>query len=129
MSLSLPIAVLVGVRTGRMLNQLHLHDMEEKISNLALEVLKEKIFNHLQILYQVYSETPQNIPTGVNFQATNITIMSMPIESMLLVVNSNFLVFSVSSNDMMVRGTITVESINSIQGSGPFSLLGECIRF
>ncbi|KAI5649643.1 hypothetical protein M9H77_35648 [Catharanthus roseus] len=69
MSLSLPIAVLVGVRAGRMLDQLHLHDMEEKISNLALEVLKEKIFNHLEILYQVYLETPQNIPTGVNFQA------------------------------------------------------------
>ncbi|KAH7511375.1 hypothetical protein FEM48_ZijujUnG0019200 [Ziziphus jujuba var. spinosa] len=69
--------------------------------------------------------------------------MSMPIESMLLAVNSNFLVFSVSSDDMMgqsfaslvptvaaaesaiglaifvitfrVRGTIAVESINSIQ--------------
>ncbi|KAM7274395.1 hypothetical protein ACFE04_029059 [Oxalis oulophora] len=75
---------------------------------------------------------------------------------MLLAVNSNFLVFSVSSDDMMgqsfaslvptvaaaesaiglaifvitfrVRGTIAVESINSIQGSGPFSL-GERIRF
>ncbi|KAL0429713.1 UNVERIFIED_CONTAM: DNA-directed RNA polymerase subunit beta [Sesamum radiatum] len=31
----------------------------------------------------------------------NIPIMSMPIESMLLAVNSNFLVFSVSSDDMM----------------------------
>lgn len=71
MSLSLPIAVLVGVRAGRMLDQLHLHDMEEKISNLALEVLKEKIFNHLEILYQVYLETPPNIPTGVNFQAVS----------------------------------------------------------
>ncbi|GJR55189.1 NADH dehydrogenase subunit 4L [Tanacetum coccineum] len=69
---------------------------------------------------------------------------------MLLAVNSNFLVFSVSSDDMMgqsfaslvptvaaaesaiglaifiitfrVRGTIAVESINSIQGPRPFSL-------
>ncbi|KAI5664324.1 hypothetical protein M9H77_23647 [Catharanthus roseus] len=77
----------------------------------------------------------------------------MPIESMLLAVNLNFLVFSVSSNDMMgqsfaslvltvaaaefaiglaifvitfrVRGTIAVESTNSIQGSGSFSSLGE----
>ena len=68
----------------------------------------------------------------------------MPIESMLLAVNSNFLVFSVSLDDMMgqlfallvltvaaaesaigsaifvntfrVRGTIAVESINCIQG-------------
>ena len=74
----------------------------------------------------------------------NIPIMLMPIESMLLAVNLNFLVFSVSSDDMMgqsfaslvstvaaaesaiglaifvitfrVRGTIAVESINSIQG-------------
>ncbi|CAK8533995.1 unnamed protein product [Lathyrus sativus] len=75
---------------------------------------------------------------------------------MLLAVNSNFLVFFVSSDDMMgqsfasmvsmvaaaesaiglaifvitfrVRGTIAVEFINSIQGSGPLSL-GERIRF
>ncbi|XP_049353846.1 ATP synthase protein MI25 [Lycium ferocissimum] len=87
---------------------------------------------------------------GILLNRRNIPIMSMPIESMLLAVNSNFLVFSVSSDDMMgqsfaslvptvaaaesaiglaifvitfrVRGTIAVESINSIQGSGPFSL-------
>nr|KAJ0211017.1 hypothetical protein LSAT_V11C400163560 [Lactuca sativa] len=73
----------------------------------------------------------------------------MPIESMLLAVNLNFLVFSVSSDDMMgqsfaslvptvaavesaiglaifvitfrVRGTIAVESINSIRGFIIFS--------
>ncbi|VFQ93872.1 unnamed protein product [Cuscuta campestris] len=82
---------------------------------------------------------------GILLNRRNIPIMSMPIESMLLAVNSNFLVFSVSSDDMMgqsfaslvptvaaaesaiglaifvitfrVRGTIAVESINSIQGS------------
>uniref|UniRef100_A0ACD5URL1 Uncharacterized protein n=1 Tax=Avena sativa TaxID=4498 RepID=A0ACD5URL1_AVESA len=70
--------------------------------------------------------------------------MSMPIESMLLAVSLNFLVFSVSFDDMIgqsfaslvptmaavesaiglaifvitfrVRGTIVVESINCIQG-------------
>ncbi|GKA09420.1 ATPase subunit 4 [Tanacetum coccineum] len=75
--------------------------------------------------------------------------MSMPIELMLLAVNSNFLVFSISSDDMMgqsfaslvpmvaaaesaiglaifvitfrVRGTIVVESINSIQVVPPES--------
>ncbi|CAA0813461.1 Heparanase-like protein 3 [Striga hermonthica] len=93
---------------------------------------------------------------GILLNRRNIPIMSMPIESMLLAVNSNFLVFSVSSDDMMgqsfaslvstvaaaesaiglaifvitfrVRGTIAVEFINSIQGSGPFSL-GEHILF
>ncbi|KAJ8534904.1 hypothetical protein K7X08_016632 [Anisodus acutangulus] len=93
---------------------------------------------------------------GILLNRQNIPIMSMPIESMLLAVNLNFLVFSVSSDDMMgqlfaslvptvaaaesaiglaifvitfrVRGTIAVESINRIQGSGLFSL-GERIRF
>lgn len=81
---------------------------------------------------------------GILLNRRNIPIMSMPMESMLLAVNSNFLVFSVSSDDMMgqsfaslvptvaaaesaiglaifvltfrVRGTIAVEFINSIQG-------------
>ncbi|KAI3668795.1 hypothetical protein L1987_88175 [Smallanthus sonchifolius] len=38
---------------------------------------------------------------GILLNRRNIPIMSMPIESMLLAVNSNFLVFSVSSDDMM----------------------------
>ncbi|XP_054789304.1 ATP synthase protein MI25-like [Prosopis cineraria] len=87
---------------------------------------------------------------GILLNRRNILIMLMPIELMLLAVNLNFLVFSVSSDDMMgqvfaslvptvaaaesaiglaifvitfrVRGTIAVEFINSIQGSGPFSL-------
>ncbi|KAL5064337.1 hypothetical protein RYX36_026074 [Vicia faba] len=86
---------------------------------------------------------------GIFLNRQNIHIMSMPIESMLLTVNSNFLVFSVSSDDMMgksfaslvstveaaesaiglaifvitfrVRGTIAVEFINSIQGFIIFS--------
>ncbi|KAH7511457.1 hypothetical protein FEM48_ZijujUnG0014500 [Ziziphus jujuba var. spinosa] len=38
---------------------------------------------------------------GILLNKRNIPIMSMPIESMLLAVNSNFLVFSVSLDDMM----------------------------
>ncbi|KAF5780540.1 putative NADH:ubiquinone reductase (H(+)-translocating) [Helianthus annuus] len=38
---------------------------------------------------------------GILLNTRNIPIMSMPIESMLLAVNLNFLVFSVSSDDMM----------------------------
>ncbi|CAN1196342.1 NADH-ubiquinone oxidoreductase chain 4L [Linum perenne] len=38
---------------------------------------------------------------GILLNRRNIPIMSMPIESMLLAVNLNFLVFSVSSDDMM----------------------------
>ncbi|KAI3842483.1 hypothetical protein MKX03_035090 [Papaver bracteatum] len=69
---------------------------------------------------------------GILLNRRNIPIMSMPIETMLLEVNVNFLVFSVSLDDMMaaesaiglaifvitfrVRRTIAVEFINSIQG-------------
>ncbi|KAI3882074.1 hypothetical protein MKX03_006284 [Papaver bracteatum] len=81
---------------------------------------------------------------GILLNRRNIPIMSMPIESMLLTVNVNFLIFSVSSDNMKgqlfsslvptkaaaesaiglsifviafrVRGIIAVEFINSIQG-------------
>lgn len=81
---------------------------------------------------------------GILLNRRNLPIMSMSIESMFLAVNSNFLVFSVSLDDMMgqsfaslvptvaaaesaigsaifvltfrVRGTIAVESLNCIQG-------------
>lgn len=81
---------------------------------------------------------------GILLNRRNLPIMSMSIESMFLAVNSNFLVFSVSLDDMMgqsfaslvptvaaaesaigsaifvltfrVRGTIAVESRNCIQG-------------
>lgn len=81
---------------------------------------------------------------GILLNRRNLPIMSMSIESMFLAVNSNFLVFSVSLDDMMgqsfallvptvaaaesaigsaifvltfrVRGTLAVESINCIQG-------------
>ncbi|KAJ0728266.1 putative NADH:ubiquinone reductase (H(+)-translocating) [Helianthus annuus] len=45
---------------------------------------------------------------GILLNRRNIPIMSMPIESMLLAVNSNFLVFSVSSNDIMGQSFASV---------------------
>ncbi|CAN6445327.1 unnamed protein product [Victoria cruziana] len=81
---------------------------------------------------------------GILLNRRNILIMLMPIESMLLAVNSNFLVFSISLDDMTgqsfaslvptveaaksaigsailvitfrIRGTIAVESINFMKG-------------
>jgi NADH-ubiquinone oxidoreductase chain 4L len=38
---------------------------------------------------------------GILLNRRNIPIMSMPIEPILLAVDSNFLVFSISSDDMM----------------------------
>ncbi|CAE5978977.1 unnamed protein product [Arabidopsis arenosa] len=48
-----------------------------------------------------YGRTAGTCIRGILLNRRNIPIMSMPIESMLLAVNSNFLVFSVSSDDMM----------------------------
>ncbi|KAM3304175.1 hypothetical protein P3S67_015207 [Capsicum chacoense] len=45
---------------------------------------------------------------GILLNRRNIPIMSMTIESMLLVVNSNFLVFSVSSDDMIGQSFASV---------------------
>ncbi|KAI5382403.1 hypothetical protein KIW84_MT0052 (mitochondrion) [Lathyrus oleraceus] len=114
----------------------HLHHDSESLEQL-LTILKNLTELGLQSI------------RGILLNRRNIPIMSMPIESMLLAVNSNFLVFSVSSDDMMgqsfaslvstvaaaesaiglaifvitfrVRGTIAVEFINSIQGFIIFS--------
>ncbi|KAK8548998.1 hypothetical protein V6N12_061898 [Hibiscus sabdariffa] len=70
MGLALPLAILVAVRAGKIpaLNSLN---MEEEITNLTLEVLKEEIVNHLFILYEVYRDTTPmgdgDLPEGVNF--------------------------------------------------------------
>ena len=88
---------------------------------------------------------------GIFLNRRNITIMSMPIESMLLAVNLNFLVFPVYPDDMMgqlfalsvltvaaaesaigsaipvitfrIRRTIAVESINCMKGRAALIIL------
>nr|BDC46232.1 NADH dehydrogenase subunit 4L [Zamia furfuracea] len=88
---------------------------------------------------------------GIFLNRRNIIIMPMSIESMLLAVNSNFLVFPVYPDDMMgqlfalsvltvaaaesaigsaipvitfrIRGTIAVESINCMKGQAALILL------
>nr|BDG69855.1 NADH dehydrogenase subunit 4L [Pseudotsuga sinensis var. wilsoniana] len=88
---------------------------------------------------------------GIFLNRRNITIMSMPIESMLLAVNSNFSVFPVYPDDMMgqlfalsvltvaaaesaigsaipvitfrIRRTIAVESINRMKGRAALILI------
>lgn len=44
MALALPVAILVGVRAGRMMNSLN---YETQIRDLAIDVVKEKIVNQL----------------------------------------------------------------------------------
>lgn len=70
MGLALPVAILVAVSAGRMIHQMNSLNMETKIKNLAVDVIKEKIVDQLEIVFQVYKDTTTtaNLPTGVNLQ-------------------------------------------------------------
>ncbi|KAH0759647.1 hypothetical protein KY290_023140 [Solanum tuberosum] len=137
----------------RALDQLELAKIKEQKDRLAEQISplieSEKARLVRRLWHHNLGELPSPSIRGILLNRRNIPIMSMPIESMLLAVNSNFLVFSVSSDDMMgqsfaslvptvaaaesaiglaifvitfrVRGTIAVESINSIQGFIIFS--------
>lgn len=43
---------------------------DQKVNEIAIEALREKIVDHLSILLRVYSDTNENVnlPTGVNLQ-------------------------------------------------------------
>jgi len=68
MGLALPVAILVGVSAGRMIHQRNSINMETKLTDLAIDVVKEQIVNQLEILLRVYRDTTEgvNLPTGVN---------------------------------------------------------------
>ncbi|GKB51726.1 NADH dehydrogenase subunit 4L [Tanacetum coccineum] len=68
---------------------------------------------------------------GILLNRRNIPIMSMPIESMLLAVNSNFLVFSVSSDDMMGQSFASlVPTVAAAESAiGPEASRKFCIGF
>ena len=70
MGLALPVAILVAVRAGRMIHQMNSQNMETKVTDLTINVVKEKIVDQLSILLRVYRETTEdvNLPTGVNLQ-------------------------------------------------------------
>ena len=70
MGLDLPVAILVAVRAGRMIHQMNSQNMETKVTDLTIDVVKEKIVDQLSILLRVYRETTEdvNLPTGVNLQ-------------------------------------------------------------
>ncbi|KAJ8426945.1 LOW QUALITY PROTEIN: hypothetical protein Cgig2_001261 [Carnegiea gigantea] len=128
-----------------------LHALDEDLNrggvqSQALKLLKDKAFQRHNS--DAHLKTYSGIQ-GILLNRRNILIMSMSIESMLLAVDLNFLVFSISLDEMMgqlfallvptvaamesaiglaifvitfrFRGTIAVESINSIQGFIIFS--------
>ncbi|PHU04730.1 Photosystem I chlorophyll a apoprotein A1 [Capsicum chinense] len=73
---------------------------ELKIKEVVLDVVFPETNQASFDLPEAEAESVAGI-RGILLNRRNIPIMSMPIESMLLAMNSNFLVFSVSSNDMM----------------------------
>jgi hypothetical protein len=72
MGLALPVAILVAVSAGRRIHRVNSRNMETEITNLAIDVLKDKIVEKLQIVSKVYKDTTPtgdgNLPTAVNFQ-------------------------------------------------------------
>lgn len=70
MGLALPVAILVAVRAGRMIHQMNSQNMETKVTDLTIDVVKEKIVDQLERILRVYRETTEdvNLPTGVNLQ-------------------------------------------------------------
>ncbi|KAJ6881934.1 hypothetical protein NC651_028517 [Populus alba x Populus x berolinensis] len=70
MGLALPVAILVAVRAGRMIHQMNSQNMETKVTDLTIDVVKEKMVDQLSILLRLCRETTEdvNLPTGVNLQ-------------------------------------------------------------
>jgi len=57
MGLALPVAILVAVRAGQMIHQINSLNIEPKITDLAIDVVKENIVNQLEMLLIVYRDT------------------------------------------------------------------------
>ncbi|KAF9660787.1 hypothetical protein SADUNF_SadunfMtG0011300 (mitochondrion) [Salix dunnii] len=69
--LSCIFGIRVGaVRAGRMIHQMNSQNMETKVTDLTINVVKEKIVDQLSKELRVYRETTEdvNLPTGVNLQ-------------------------------------------------------------
>lgn len=54
-------------------------NLETEVTDLAVDVLKEKIVNHLSILLRVYRDTTEdvNLPTGVNLQEVSARLQKV----------------------------------------------------
>jgi hypothetical protein len=70
LGLSVPIAILVGVRAGRGIHHINAIQMEEQLSIITIDALKEQIIYQLSILLKVYKDTTEGVhlPAGVNLQ-------------------------------------------------------------
>jgi len=70
MGLALTVAILVAFKAGLMIHEINSLNMETKVTDLTISVIKERIVNKLSILLNVYRDTTGdvNLPTGVNLQ-------------------------------------------------------------
>ncbi|KAK7370572.1 hypothetical protein VNO78_35192 [Psophocarpus tetragonolobus] len=70
MGLAVPLALLLAVRAGQMFHQRNSLNMETRVTDLAIDVVKDKIVDLLSILFRIYRDTTPdlNLPTGVNLQ-------------------------------------------------------------
>ena len=72
MGLALPVAILVAVRAGQMLHLMDSMNIETKVTDVTMNVIKEKIVEQLSIIFRVYRDTTPdgnvNLPAEVNLQ-------------------------------------------------------------
>ena len=69
LGIAISIALLVAFRAGKAI-EINSINFEEKVNDLTMGVLKEKIVSQLEILLRVYRDTTEdvNLPPEVNLQ-------------------------------------------------------------
>lgn len=70
LSLTFPLAILVGIGAGKTIQTINSLNMETRINEIAIDVLKGQIVEKLEILLRVYSDTnlDVNLPATVDLQ-------------------------------------------------------------
>ena len=68
LGLAVPLALLVALRAGRMISEFTSLNLEGKVQELSITVLKEQIVYQLKLLFTVYKDTTPdvNFPPGID---------------------------------------------------------------
>lgn len=71
LGLALPLAILVGIGAGKTIQTINSLNMETRITEVAVDVIKGQIIEKLEILLRVYRDTnlDVNLPAAVDLQA------------------------------------------------------------
>lgn len=77
LGLALPLAILVGIGAGKTIHTITTLNMETQIKDLAVDVVKGKIVEKLDILLRVYRDTnvDVNLPAAVDLQAVSERVL------------------------------------------------------